>query len=63
MVLLALLVTARNVQGRSCSMGIGEWVGQAGFTIPGGAGERAEGMRKRAIAMGSGDGIGFSLEG
>ena len=43
--------------------GIGEWVGQAQFSVPGEAGERAEGMRKSAIAMGSGDGVGFSLEG
>merc|ERR1712098_168249 len=42
---------------------VGEWVDRAEFSIEGPKGERAEAMRKRLMAMGKGDDLGFSLVG
>ena len=48
---------ARNV----LQHGVGEWVRECGFEgLEGDVQERAEGMRQRLIAMGSGEGVGFS---
>lgn len=45
--------------------GVGEWVRRedAGFGNIQGIGERAERMRANLVAMGSGEGVGYSLEG
>lgn len=43
--------------------GVGDWVGEAQFSIEGRKGERAEAMRKRLIDMGSGKDVGYSLDG
>ena len=44
--------------------GVGEWVGGCGFEmLEGGKGRRAEGMRRRLVEMGRGEGVGFSLVG
>ncbi|KIW71315.1 hypothetical protein PV04_03497 [Phialophora macrospora] len=47
--------------------GVGEWIGRAQFSIEGAKGERAEGMRKRLVEMGTASGngkdLGYSLVG
>jgi hypothetical protein len=43
--------------------GVGAWIGTAQFQLGGKVGDRAEAMRKRLVAMGKGDDVGFSLEG
>jgi hypothetical protein len=42
---------------------VGQWVDRAEFSIEGAKGQRAEAMRKRLMAMGKGDDLGYSLEG
>ena len=42
---------------------VGEWVDRAQFSVDGPKGERAEAMRKRLVAMGSGKDLGYSLVG
>ncbi|EXJ83897.1 hypothetical protein A1O1_07526 [Capronia coronata CBS 617.96] len=42
---------------------VGEWVGRAQFSMEGRKGERAEGMRRRLVDMGSGKDLGYSLVG
>ena len=43
--------------------GIGDWISQATFGPDGCNMQRAEGMRKRLVAMGTGKDLGYSLEG
>lgn len=43
--------------------GVGAWIDRAHFELGGKVGERAEAMRKRLVAMGRGDAVGYSLEG
>jgi hypothetical protein len=43
--------------------GVGEWIDQAHFELGGEVGDRAEVMRKRLVEMGTGDDVGYSLEG
>ena len=43
--------------------GVGEWVDGASFALEGKLGERAEGMRRRLVALGRGEEVGFSLVG
>lgn len=43
--------------------GVGEWIEKAHFELGGEVGERAEAMRMRLVAMGRGDGVGYSLDG
>jgi hypothetical protein len=43
--------------------GVGDWIGRAEFGPGGSNVERAEAMRKRLVAMGSGKDLGYSLEG
>jgi hypothetical protein len=43
--------------------GVGEWIDKAHFELGGEIGERAEAMRKRLVEMGTGDDVGYSLEG
>jgi hypothetical protein len=43
--------------------GVGEWIGRAQFGPEGSNLERAEAMRKRLVAMGSGNDLGYSLDG
>ncbi|KAK0708066.1 hypothetical protein B0H67DRAFT_589231 [Lasiosphaeris hirsuta] len=56
----------RGSKGRARNVlqhGIGEWVGGCDFSGRGEGRERVEGMRARAVEMGTGRDVGFSLEG
>ena len=49
--------------GKSYNTESGDWISQATFGPDGCNVERAEAMRKRLVAMGTGKDLGYSLEG